>query len=119
MRPSKFKMIEFAFIFLRRSISVLGKPRSRLWREVRDRHLKENPECAVCGRRKNVVPHHVVPVHVDPSRELDPGNLISLCEGPAFNCHLFFGHLRDWSSFNPEVREDAKIWREKTKTRSN
>lgn len=45
--------------------------------------------------------------------ELDPENLITLCEGPAFNCHLFFGHLRNWSSHNPDVREDAAMWREK------
>lgn len=82
-----------------------------MWRRVRDEHLRNHPECAVCGRKTNLVPHHVVPVHVDPSLELDPGNLITLCEGPAFNCHLFFGHLRNWTRFNPDVRADAAEWR--------
>lgn len=60
-----------------------------------------------------MVPHHVIPVHVDPSKELDGDNLITLCEGPSFNCHLFFGHLRDWTNFNPNVRSDAEEWRKK------
>lgn len=105
-------MVEFLFIFLRRNISCLGKPRSNMWRDVRRKHLEENSECAVCGRKKNLVPHHIIPVHKDPSKELDPNNLITLCEGPSFNCHLFFGHLRDWSSFNPDVKRHAKEWRE-------
>jgi len=63
-----------------------------------------------------VVPHHVVPVHIDPSRELDPENLVTLCEGPSFNCHLFFGHLRNWSSFNPDIRKDAEEWRKKLRS---
>lgn len=99
--------------FLFGNVSSLEAPRSRLWRLVREKHLECNPECAVCGRKKNLVPHHVVPVHIDPSRELDPENLITLCEGPSFNCHLFFGHLRDWRRFNPDVREDATAWSKK------
>lgn len=94
-------------------VSSLGTPRSSSWKRIRDEHLTSNPACAVCGRRENVVPHHVVPVHMDPSRELDPENLITLCQGPAFNCHLFFGHLRDWSNFNPEVRTDAEHWKKR------
>jgi hypothetical protein len=92
----------------------LGRPRSAAWRKVRSEHLKNNPECAVCGRKENLVPHHVVPVHVDPSLELSHENLITLCEGPSFNCHLFFGHLRDWTKHNPEIRKDAEYWRGRT-----
>lgn len=101
----------FRRIFGDNVLSSLGRRRSGLWRSVRSEHLRNNPECAVCGRKTNLVPHHIVPVHMDPSRELDPENLITLCEGPSFNCHLFFGHLRNWSSFNPEVRRDAEEWR--------
>ena len=99
--------------FLRKFAYVgsLANPRSKMWKKVREEHLRKNPECAVCGRKENLVPHHVVPVHEDPSLELDPENLITLCEGPAFNCHLFFGHLRNWSSSNPTVRKDAEEWR--------
>lgn len=111
-KPSFMKGIASKILeFLSPRLSCLGRPRSRLWKVVRQTHLISNPECAVCGRRKNLVPHHVVPVNLDPSRELDPENLITLCEGPSFNCHLFFGHLRDWRKFNPEIRKDAEEWR--------
>lgn len=106
------KLLRFIFS---EGLSCLGTPRSRLWRRTREEHLKLNPECAVCGRKKNVVPHHVIPVHVDPSRELDPENLITLCEGPTFNCHLFFGHLRNWTKSNSSVKEDALNWSKKLK----
>jgi hypothetical protein len=95
------------------NISCLSVPRSNLWRAARKAYLGSNPECAVCGRKKNLVPHHIIPVKIDPSKELDSDNLITLCEGPSFNCHLFFGHLRDWRKFNPDVRKDAAEWRKK------
>lgn len=102
-------MIKFIFSIFKK-VNCLGKQRSYLWKEVRKNHLKNFPECAVCGRKKNIVPHHIIPVSVDPSLELDPNNLITLCEGPSFNCHLFFGHLRNWSSHNPDVKKHAKEW---------
>jgi hypothetical protein len=30
---------------------------------------------------------------------------------------LFLGHLMDFKSWNPDVVEDAKVWREKIKNR--
>jgi hypothetical protein len=96
-------------------IEALGTPRSPKWKRLRDDHIRRNPACIVCGNTKNIVPHHIVPVHQNPERELDPENLVSLCEGDTFNCHLFFGHLRNWSKHNPNVVEDARVWREKTR----
>jgi hypothetical protein len=98
-------------LFWPRVIDALSEPRSSRWKEVRKEHLKRFPECEACGSRKSVVPHHIVPFHVDPSKELDPENLVSLCESPTFNCHLFFGHLKRWDRHNPHVVEDAKTWR--------
>jgi hypothetical protein len=84
------------------------------WARLRALHLRLYPECAACGSRRNVVPHHIVPVHVDPERELDPDNLITLCEGPIVNCHLLFGHLRrSWARWNADVVEDCRRWRAK------
>lgn len=109
------KALFYVYGFSFDEIRVLSLPRSPEWKKVRLEHLSKNPRCAVCGNYKNVVPHHIVPFHVDPSKELDPSNLISLCEGDTFNCHLFFGHFRNWTKHNPEVTEDARIWNEKTK----
>jgi len=91
-------------------LKTLGLPRSSRWKTVRSEFLSLNPCCSVCGSKKNVVPHHKVPFHVDPSLELDPSNLISLCENKGFNCHFFFGHLRNWAGHNPTVEEDAIYW---------
>jgi len=95
-------------------MEVLSMPRSKEWKKLRSEHLVKNPCCAVCGNFKNVVPHHIVPFHQDPTKELDPDNLISLCEGDTFNCHLFFGHFRNWVRCNPNVVEDARTWKKKT-----
>ncbi|MDI6820948.1 MAG: HNH endonuclease signature motif containing protein [Patescibacteria group bacterium] len=88
--------------------------RSGRWNGVRKEYLKEYPYCAVCGTKKSVEPHHILPVQFDVDRkfELDYNNLISLCRKN--QCHLLFGHLRSFSkSYNPNVREDAEIWRKK------
>ena len=99
------KLIDF---FLR-LIATIGNPlvamgsRSPDWDELRDDWVVENPTCAACGTRSRPEVHHVVPYSVDPSRELDRKNLITLCRG----CHYLFGHLKNWKSWNPTVREDA------------
>lgn len=97
-------------------IQILSIPRSSKWKKVRLEFLKQNPKCAVCGSLENVVPHHITPVHIDSSKELDPDNLISLCENKSFNCHLFFGHLKNWTKHNSNILEDAKIWSEKIRS---
>lgn len=80
--------------------------RSPKWKTVRKNHLKTHNKCESCEVKKNLEVHHVVPVHVDPTRELDPSNFMTLCE----SCHLLFGHLMNWKSYNENVREDcAKI----------
>ena len=70
-------------------LQALSIPRSGRWRTVRKNYLEFNKECAVCGTTKNLVVHHMVPVHVDPTKELDNDNFVVLCETPTFNCHLF------------------------------
>ena len=87
--------------------------RSPRWPSLRAGWLSDNPRCAVCGSTSDCVPHHIVPVHVNPYLELDRANLITLCEGKEVNCHLLFGHLRYWSSWNPSVAADSAEWRRK------
>lgn len=88
--------------------------RSPKWQTIRKKHLEKNPECAVCGKNKKIEVHHIVPVHVSPELELDPSNLISLCDNP---CHLVFGHFFDYKSWNINVREDAEVYNNRLRTR--
>jgi 5-methylcytosine-specific restriction endonuclease McrA len=86
---------------------------------VRRAHLAKHGECAVCGETRehllNV--HHKKPFHLHPELELEPTNLITLCEEPHKNCHLWVGHLGHWRSWNEHVERDAKVWRERLLTR--
>jgi hypothetical protein len=81
--------------------------RSSKWRSVRNQHVEDNPKCAACGRKDDPEVHHIVPYHVDPSRELDPANLITLC---GKRCHFVFGHLMDWKSWNENVVRDSTLY---------
>lgn len=89
--------------------------RSSHWSSVRAQHLVKQPKCAVCGGAEKLQVHHIHPFHLHPELELDPDNLITLCEsGPGkLNCHIIFGHLGNFRSYNPDVEQDATIWAEK------
>ncbi len=97
----------------------LNKTRSKEWPKVRQQHLLLHPTCAVCGKAKNLQVHHIRPFHLHPELELDPSNLITLCESKkgGVNCHLFFGHLGNFKSFNVTVLTDTPIWNTKIETR--
>lgn len=102
-------------------ISVLGffkqiryAVRSPKWSSVRKKHLENNPTCAASGSNKKIEVHHKVPVHLNPELELDPSNLISLCDN---TCHLIFGHLYHYKSYNKNVVEDCAVYLNKVKTR--
>lgn len=81
--------------------------RSPHWRSVRDKHLKENPQCAACGSETSVQVHHIKPFHLHPELELNPKNLITLCMG-SYECHLRLGHGDDFRCFNPDIINDVK-----------
>ena len=82
--------------------------RSGQWPRVRAEHLLKEPCCQVCGTRRDLEVHHVVPLHVAPAMELHPMNLLTLCG----HCHLLFGHLMRWTDWNPGVRDEARRMRE-------
>jgi 5-methylcytosine-specific restriction enzyme A len=90
---------------------VKGKPahlRSPEWRRVEKQHLAKEPECQWCGAKVKVQVHHIAPFHLAPGLELEPRNLITLCEeGGDLNCHFIHGHNKDWHSFNDRIREDC------------
>lgn len=87
--------------------SILSVTRSSKWKQVRKLHLLKQPNCMVCGSSSKPEVHHIIPVHIDSSKELDPNNLITLCDK---YCHFIFGHLMNWSSYNPSIIEDARYY---------
>jgi hypothetical protein len=97
-----------------------GVRRSPRWPAVERAFLKAKPWCECCGRDKvlprGVQVHHCFPFHFAillgrPDLELDPRNLIGLCEtekGIILPCHhVLLGHLDLFKSYNAHVREDA------------
>ena len=95
--------------------AVYGAARSGKWPALERNWLKVHPHCAACGGTQDVSVHHKKPFHLHPDLELDPGNLITLCE--RHNCHLMIGHSGDWHAFNPHVEEDARILRRRIEQR--
>lgn len=88
--------------------------RSPKWSKVRSDHLKDNPVCEICGSNLKPEVHHIVPVHIDSSKELDTDNLITLCDK---YCHFIFGHLMNWKSYNINILDDVKLYSQKIKDR--
>lgn len=88
--------------------------RSPKWKSVRKQHLDNHNFCAACGKQKDLEVHHIVPVHLNPDLELDPNNLITLC---ANSCHILFGHLMDFRSWNENVVKDCNDMSKKISNR--
>ena len=109
---SKIKEIKEVLIDGKRDWS---NKRSKDWPIVREAHLKENPACAVCGGKESVEVHHKKPFHLHPELELEPTNLISLCEAKKYgvNCHLLFGHLGNYKTENLHLESDVKTWQKR------
>lgn len=83
-----------------------SKARSPQWPAVRKRHIDGHPNCVVCGRKAEEV-HHLRPFHLEPSLELEPSNLRSLCR----DCHFAVGHLWNFSNENPDLDAHAEMLR--------
>jgi hypothetical protein len=69
------------------------------WRKVRKVHLKVEPCCQMCQRRKKLEVHHIQPWHMAFDLRYDPDNLVTLCR----ECHFRFGHFQNWHNYNPEI----------------
>ena len=97
----------------------MASKRSSQWPSVRKAHLEDFPTCAVCGGTKDLEVHHIRPFHLHPDLELNPNNLVTLCESKkaGVNCHLWFGHLGNFKSFNKMVLADSLTWLMKFKNR--
>ena len=90
-----------------------GARRSSKWRKVRKAYLADHPRCELCETRGKAEVHHKIPFHLAPDLELDPDNLITLCENKKFgiNCHLLVGHLGNYRRTNTVVDADVAVWR--------
>ena len=97
----------------------LSSKRSNHWPTVRKQHLALHPVCEMCGGSEKLEVHHRRPFHLHPDLELDPSNLVTLCEAKKVgaNCHLLFGHLGNYRSWNVDVIKNAREWAEKIKNR--
>lgn len=93
----------------------LGDRRSSQWSKIRKEHLQKEPICRACNGIESLEVHHIKPFNQNPELELNPDNLITLCESKknGVNCHLLFGHLGNYKSINSNVIEDANIWNNK------
>ena len=93
----------------------VGALRSPQWPKARAAFLKDNPVCECCGGKEALEVHHLEPFSINPAKELDPANMMTLCESKKYglNCHLLVGHLGNYSRFNPLAKLDAMIWRAK------
>lgn len=89
----------------------LSHSRSGKWPTLEKKFLTEHPVCEVCGTKKGLQVHHVKPFHLDPSLELDEGNLIVLCGPEGHNCHFCLGHLFNYKRENIHIRELATLIR--------
>jgi len=99
----------------------LSTRRSPHWGAVRAEHLKNNPVCALCEGKVKLRVHHIKPFHLHPELELEPTNLITLCEclSHGINCHLLVGHLGNFRNVNHNSVADVAAWNAKLKERNN
>lgn len=103
----------------RESLKLGGAKRSPGWRIVREIHIKKHPNCELCGGTEICEVHHIQSFSRNPELELDPTNLITLCESGknGIVCHRAFGHLGNYQSINVNCVEDVEMWKEKIQNR--
>lgn len=88
--------------------------RSSGWDKVRAERIKIDGKCCrACTKKRNLQVHHIQPVHLVPSLELDIYNTVTLCG----RCHLLIGHLDCWRSFNAAVLADVSTIIDRIKER--
>jgi len=92
---------------VRKWFALRKQRRSSGWRKARQQHIATESWCRACGRTSSLEVHHVVPFHQSPELELEPSNLITLCENWGVQCHLKLGHFGNWKTINPDIRAFA------------
>ena len=70
-------------------------------------YAANNPRCEYCSRKNKLDIHHIQSVKERPDLAGEYSNLITLCRKPS--CHFIVGHMGNWHTSNPNVREICKI----------
>lgn len=92
------------------SIAVSIRRRDKNWKRERALHLSMEGECQWCGGVCDLEVHHIIPVHKDPSKELDHKNMITLCMADGFECHYRKGHRgTSWLDYDPDIRSKCEM----------
>ena len=105
--------------FIKKLVTIFAGPepmegaRSPKWPNKRDTFIAKYRECTACGDKDELEVHHCLPHHLRPDLELVDSNLIVLCR----TCHYYFGHLKNWKSYNDSVRKDCAAFRTKIASR--
>lgn len=90
-----------------------SKPGAGDWKTFNDGI--DRSRCRCCGASDNLNVHHIDPFHDDPTLELNPTNLVTLCR----EHHFKVGHYdrekksSNWKSANPNVCADCDKMRAK------
>jgi hypothetical protein len=103
------------------AMRTIGRGRSPHWPAVEKAFRKVHPQCVCCLVKSitHIQIHHRFPFHYcvalgRPDLELDPRNLITLCEAAGSTSpqhHLLIGHLDNFKSSNIDVAEDSITFR--------
>ena len=92
---------------------ALGVARDSRWNDLRNDFARQNPACQICGSKKKLQIHHILPVWKFPKEELDWKNLCALCD----KHHFYFAHLGSYRSWNDTIRTDIDVWKRKIENR--
>jgi len=95
--------------------------RDSKWRSFRKVQLV-NKKCAICDGTEGLELHHKKSFHDSPELELDPDNVMVLCDNHPRNCHFIFGHLMNWRFINDDIDntvEYFQLLRKKAKMKAS
>ena len=95
-----FVKIKLELQFLSQSVKVW-----RSWRKLRKFLIDRDGCCAICGYKKKLEGHHILPRHLFPEYSLTEENIIILCD----DCHFHLGHWCNYKNYNIGIRKLAEI----------
>ena len=100
------------------SAKLGGAMRNDGWSKASRDFINEHPLCEMGLHKPTLLnilnTHHVIPFNKRPDLEMLESNWIVLCR---FH-HFIHAHLRNWSSSNPNIREDCDLLNKKIHERT-